>query len=226
MFVINSPSNPSGQIYSRNELSALAKVLVKYPNIIIASDDMYEHIVWKKGDFSNILNVCPELYNRTIVLNGVSKAYSMTGWRIGYAAGHPDIIKAMKKIQSQSTSGPTSISQYAAVAALNGDKDCILEMNDNFHKRHDFIVDELNSIKGISCLKSTGTFYAFANIEELMKSLGIATDVEFCSYLLEKIGVAVVPGSAFGIKNHIRLSYASKEDVLKDAISRMHKIFS
>jgi aspartate aminotransferase len=222
LFVINSPSNPTGMTYSLDELKALADVLKEYPNIIIATDDMYEHIVWKKGDFVNILNAAPELYDRTMVLNGVSKAYSMTGWRIGYAAGPQEIIEAMSKVQSQSTSNPTSISQVAAEEALNGDQSCIDTMLVEFKKRHDAVVDLLNQIDGIDCLPTDGTFYVFPNVEKLIARLdGIHNDLEFAEYLIVKAGVALVPGSAFGCSGHIRISIATSMDNLVNAIARI-----
>lgn len=225
LFVINSPSNPTGLAYSAAELKALAKVLKAYPKIIIATDDMYEHILWKKDSFINILNVCPELYDRTIVLNGVSKAYSMTGWRIGYAAGHAELIAAMRKIQSQSTSNPSSISQKAAIAAISGEQSCIDTMRLEFKKRHDYVVAELNNIKGIDCIKSDGTFYVFPNVEKLIKTLdGIDSDINFAEYLIEKAGVALVPGSAFGCPGHMRISIATSMDNLKNALVKIKQV--
>ncbi len=222
LFVINSPSNPSGVAYSLAELKLLGDVFKDYPNIIIATDDMYEHILWERGQFVNILNACPELYDRTMVLNGVSKAYSMTGWRIGYAAGPVSLIGAMRKIQSQSTSNPTSISQVAAVAAISGEQDCIENMLVEFKKRHDYVVDELNSIEGIECIKSDGTFYVFPNVEKLITKLeGIENDLDFAEYLIEKSGVALVPGSAFGCPGHIRISIATSMENLENALARI-----
>jgi aspartate aminotransferase len=222
LFVINSPSNPSGVAYSLAELKLLGDVLKDYPNIIIATDDMYEHILWERGQFVNILNACPELYDRTMVLNGVSKAYSMTGWRIGYAAGPVSLIGAMRKIQSQSTSNPTSISQVAAVAAISGEQDCIENMLVEFKKRHDYVVDELNSFEGIECIKSDGTFYVFPNVEKLITKLeGIENDLDFAEYLIEKAGVALVPGSAFGCPGHIRISIATSMENLENALARI-----
>lgn len=221
---INSPSNPSGAAYSLNELKALGDVLAEFPNIIIATDDMYEHILWKQGTFVNILNAHPEFYDRTIVMNGVSKAYSMTGWRIGYAAGNEQLIEAMCTIQSQSTSNPTSISQYAALAALTGDQSFIADMNKEFKKRHDFVVAELNTIDGVECVETDGTFYVFPNIEKLLARLdGIDDDLAFSDYLIEKAGVALVPGSAFGTSGHIRLSIATSMENLKNALERIKK---
>jgi aspartate aminotransferase len=224
MFVINSPSNPTGVAYTRDELSKLAEVLLKYPQILIATDDMYEHILWTEDPFVNILNVCPELYERCIVLNGVSKAYAMTGWRIGYAAGPSELIKAMKKVQSQSTSNPAAASQAAAEAALLGDQSCIQGMLNEFKQRHDYVVKELNSIPGIKCLESNGTFYAFPDVSELLKKCGCANDSAFAEYLIEKVGLALVPGSAFGASGHLRLSYAASMDTLQDAIARLKQI--
>ena len=221
VFVINSPSNPTGVAYSPEELSALGEVLRKHPDILIATDDMYEHIVFGGQKFVNILNACPDLSERTIVMNGVSKAYSMTGWRIGYAAGPADLIKAMKKIQSQSTSNPTSISQAASVAALNGDQSCIAEMLKAFEQRHAFVVERLNSIEGISCLPSDGTFYSFPDVRGVVEKLGLADDTALGEYLLNEAGVAVVPGSAFGLSGHIRLSFATSMGNLEQALERI-----
>ncbi|WP_428354664.1 pyridoxal phosphate-dependent aminotransferase [Methyloprofundus sp.] len=224
LFVINSPSNPTGAAYSLGELQALAHVLLDYPNIIVATDDMYEHILWKKGSFVNILNACPELYNRTMVLNGVSKAYSMTGWRIGYAAGPEAIIAGMRKVQSQSTSNPTSISQVAAEEALKGDQSCIDTMLVEFKKRHDYVVDELNKMPGIECIKSDGTFYVFPNVEELIAQLdGINNDLDLAEYFIEQADVALVPGSAFGCPGHIRISIATSMENLQTALQRISK---
>ncbi|ASF45579.1 pyridoxal phosphate-dependent aminotransferase [Methylovulum psychrotolerans] len=222
LIFINSPSNPSGIAYSLAELSALGDVLKAFPNIIIATDDMYEHVLWKKGSFVNILNAHPDLYDRTVVMNGVSKAYSMTGWRIGYAAGPADLIEAMCTIQSQSTSNPTSISQVAAEAALTGDQSFIDQMCVEFKKRHDFVVAELNGIDGIECLETDGTFYVFPNVEKLIARLdGINDDLEFAEYLIEKAGVALVPGSPFGCPGHIRISIATSMANLENALARI-----
>ncbi len=222
LLVINSPSNPTGAAYGLEELRALADVLKDYPNVLIATDDMYEHILWNKGGFVNILNASPDLYDRTIVLNGVSKAYSMTGWRIGYCAGPANLIDAMSIIQSQSTSNPTSISQVAAETALNGDQSCIDTMMAEFKKRHDYVVTELNTIDGIACLPTDGTFYVFPNVEKLIQKLdGVDDDLQFAEFLIEKAGVALVPGSAFGAPGHIRLSIATSMSNLENALSRI-----
>jgi len=222
LFVINSPSNPSGMAYSEAELAALGNVLRQHPHVLIATDDMYEHILWADMGFHNIVTTCPDLYNRTIVLNGVSKAYSMTGWRIGYAAGPATLIAAMKKIQSQSTSNAASISQAAAVEALNGDQQCVQDMLDEFKKRHDVVVKKLNNIPGVDSLHSDGTFYVFPNISSAIANMdGINDDLEFAEALLVDKGVAIVPGTAFGLKNHIRLSIATSEENLNNAIQRI-----
>ena len=223
LVVINSPSNPTGMAYAAEELAELAEVLAEHPRIVIATDDMYEHIRWDSSTpFVNILNVRPDLYDRTIVLNGVSKAYSMTGWRIGYAGGPAELIKAMKKVQSQSTSNPTSISQVAAQAALDGPQDFIRVMVTAFEERHDFVVDRLNRIPGVTCLPTDGTFYLFPNVQELIERLdGIGNDVEFAEFLIEKAGVALVPGSAFGLGGHIRLSIATSMANLEKALERI-----
>ncbi|MEW5056484.1 aspartate aminotransferase [Cycloclasticus sp. 46_83_sub15_T18] len=227
LVVINSPSNPSGKAYSNDELVALGAVLKKHPNILIATDDMYEHILWCDEPFSNIVMACPELYDQTIVLNGVSKAYSMTGWRIGYAAGPVKLIKAMKKIQSQSTSNPTSISQYAAQAALEGDQSCISEMLVSFKERHDYVVDKLNDIEGISCIQSDGTFYCFPDFNPILNRMSeMSNDVDLAEYILEKAGVALVPGSAFGLDGHMRISIATSMDNLVNAMDRIAKLLN
>jgi len=226
LFVINSPSNPSGVCYSLDELRALGEVLARHANIIIATDDMYEHIVWQKGSFCNILNACPKLKSRIIVLNGVSKAYAMTGWRIGYAAGPTALIQAMKKVQSQSTSNPASISQVAAQAALEGDQHCLDPMIKAFKERHDFVLEKLNEIEGVDCLPSDGTFYAFPNVEAVIERLQLKDDVALTSYLLDKTGVALVPGSAFGLQGHMRLSYATSMEILTDALARIKKVLA
>jgi aspartate aminotransferase len=226
LVVLNSPSNPSGVAYTEGELKELAAVLLKFPNVLIATDDMYEHILWAKGGFHNIVTVCPELYDRTVVMNGVSKAYSMTGWRIGYIGGPEVLVKAMKKIQSQSTSNPTSISQYAAEAALNGSQDCIQEMLSAFKVRHDYLIKALNELPGVECIESDGTFYAFPSFKGAMKATGCETDVEFAEKMLMEAEVALVPGSAFGTPGHMRLSYATSMENLETAISRLAKALS
>ena len=218
LLVLNSPSNPTGMIYTRAELTALAEVLRRHPQVFVASDDMYEPIRWTDEPFYNIVNVAPDLYDRTFVLNGVSKAYAMTGWRIGYAAGPAKVINAMKNVQSQSTSNPTSISQVAAEAALNGPQDVLQPMIEAFKRRHDLVVNGLNAIRGISCAPADGAFYAYANVKKLIKALGLNSCTEFAGWLLEKSGVAVVPGDAFGLGGFMRISYATGDDVLVEAL--------
>jgi len=225
MVVINSPSNPTGMAYSRSELEDLGEVLREYPRILVVTDDMYEHIVWEAGSFINILNACPDMYERTMVLNGVSKAYSMTGWRIGYAGGPADVIKAMKKIQSQSTSNPASISQAAAEAALNGPQDCISDMLVHFKQRHDYVVERLNRIPGVECLATDGTFYVFPSVSGLIEAIdGVKNDLELAEHLIEKAGVALVPGTAFGLGGHARLSIATSMDNLEQALDRIESV--
>ncbi len=225
LFVINSPSNPTGMAYTSSELKALADVLKEYPHVMIATDDMYEHILWTEEPFTNILNVCPELYERTFVLNGVSKAYSMTGWRIGYAAGPAKIIGAMKKIQSQSTSNPASISQAAATEALTGQQQCVKDMVVEFKKRHDYLVEALNTIDGVNCLSGDGTFYVFPDFSEaIAKSPITSNDLDMAEHLLSDAGVALVPGSAFGAEGCMRLSFATSMENLENAVARIKKV--
>ena len=224
MLIMNSPSNPTGSNYTEKELRALGEVLIDHPEIMIASDDIYEHILWGADRFVNIVNACPELYAQTIVLNGVSKAYSMTGWRIGYAAGSVDVIKAMKKIQSQSTSNPASTAQVAAQAALEGDQSVVREWCQLFKTRHDFVCAELNKIDGVRCRASEGTFYSFPDMSDVIDRMpSINNDIDLAEYLLEEAGVAVVPGSAFGAPGCMRLSYATSMELLEESLSRMAK---
>ncbi len=224
LFVINSPSNPTGMAYSRAELMALGEVLRAHPNVLIATDDMYEHILWSGEPFANIVNACPDLKDRTIVLNGVSKAYAMTGWRIGYCAGPRPLIEAMTNIQSQSTSNPTSIAQVAAEAALNGDQACMQPMLKAFKQRHDHVVARLNKIRGVRCLPNQGTFYAFADFSGAIKNLGVKNDLELAELALNKVEVALVPGSAFGADGHMRLSYATSMELLDKALDRLENL--
>ena len=195
----------------------------EFPRALIATDYMYEHIRWHGDEpFVNILNVCPDLEPRTLVLNGVSKAYSMTGWRIGYAGGPEPIIKAMKKIQSQSTSNPTSISQVAAQAALEGSQECVQEMVTAFKERHDLVVEALNAMPGVECLTTDGTFYVFPKVQELIDGLPrVNNDLELAEHLIEQAGVAVVPGSAFGLQGCMRISIATSRDNLEQAMERL-----
>ncbi|KAB7623651.1 pyridoxal phosphate-dependent aminotransferase [Alkalilimnicola sp. S0819] len=225
-FVINSPSNPTGTAYSRAELAALGEVLAKHPQVVVISDDIYEHIVWNDEGFLNIVNAAPALKERTVVVNGVSKGYSMTGWRIGYAAGPAKLIGAMKKIQSQSTSNPCSIAQAASVAALDGDQGVIAPMLKAFKERHDYVVDRLNDMQGVNCLSADGTFYAFPNVQGAIDALdGVEDDVSLAEYLISEAGVALVPGSAFGLPGHARISYATSMENLEKAMDRLKKVF-
>lgn len=227
LVVLNSPSNPTGVAYTLDELKSLANVLKRYPEVMIATDDMYEHIRFNDQPFVNILNAAPELYDRTIVLNGVSKAYSMTGWRIGYAAGPAKLIGAMKKVQSQSTSNPCSIAQEAARAALEGDHGCVDEMVIAFKERHEFVVAELNKIDGVECIPADGTFYAFPSFQGVIDARDeFNNDIELAEYLLQEAGVALVPGSAFGAPGNMRLSFATSLEILTDAVSRINKALS
>lgn len=226
LFVLNSPSNPSGMAYTADEMRALGEVLKQHPQIWVACDDIYEHILWTGSKFVSMLNVCPELADRTVVINGVSKAFSMTGWRIGYAGGPASIISAMKKVQSQSTSNPCSISQVAAQAALEGGTDCVKPMVKAFKERHDMLNTLLNDIPGFKCIPVDGTFYAYPDISEAIKLLGVADDVAFAEKLLNDVKVALVPGSAFGTPGYIRFSYAADEKTLQDAVERIQTMMS
>ncbi len=227
LFVLNTPSNPTGVTYTRADLKAIGEVLKDYPDIIIASDDMYEHIIWSDEPFCTIAEVCPELYPQTVTMNGVSKAYAMTGWRMGYAAGPTDLIAAMTKIQSQSTSNPCSISQAATLEALNGDQSCIKTMLKAFKERHDFVVDAVNAISGMQALPSQGAFYTFVNMQSLIdRTEGVSNDVELADYILSKAEVALVPGSAFGAEGYMRISFATSMENLQEAIQRLEKLFN
>lgn len=221
LVILNSPSNPTGAAYTRAELAALGAVLVQHPGLVVATDDMYEHIYWADEPFTSLAQACPEIYPQTVTINGVSKCYAMTGWRIGYCGGPQEIIQAMKKIQSQSTSNPSSISQAAAVEALAGDQSCIAERAEAFRQRHDYVVAALNDIDGFQCAPGAGTFYAFPNVSGAIEAKGLANDAALCEMLLNEAEVALVPGSAFGAPGHLRLSFATDLDTLKEAISRI-----
>ena len=224
LVLLNSPCNPTGAAYTRAELRALGEVLLEFPRVIIGTDDMYEKIFWSSDPFCSLLTAVPELYNRTVTINGVSKAYAMTGWRIGYCGGPKELITAMSTIQGQSTSNASSISQKAATAALDGDQSCVAKMNEAFKARHDFVVHALNSLPGISCLPGAGTFYAFAEVSRAMAGLGCRDDNEFAELLLNEGGVAVVPGSGFGAPGHIRISFACSMQTLEKAIERISRV--
>ena len=223
LLILNSPSNPTGASYTRTELQALGAVLEAHPDVIVVADDIYEHIHWADEAFVSFASACPALFERTVTTNGVSKAYAMTGWRIGYAAGPEPLIKAMKTIQSQSTSNPCSVSQAAATAALSGDQAPVADMTAAYRERHDFIVAALSELDGIECRPGEGTFYAFPHVGGLLDSKGLANDVELVELLLNSADVACVPGSAFGAPDYIRLSFASSLDTLAEAVKRLKR---
>jgi len=224
LIILNSPSNPTGQVYSQGELAAIGEVVQANPHVLIMTDDIYEHIYWGDEPLTNLVALFPALKDRVILINGVSKGYAMTGWRIGFAAANKDIITAMRKLQSQSTSNPCSISQVAATAAFSGPQDCLQTMTNAFKQRHDFVVQALNEIEGISCLSGDGAFYAFADVTDLIKAhKNCDNDVELATWLLEKAGVAVVPGAPFGAPGYIRISFATGMDVLETAMVRIQK---
>lgn len=227
LIILNSPSNPSGKAYTRAEYQALGAVLADFPNVVVVSDEIYEHIYWGSEPFISFATACPDLIDRTVVINGVSKSYAMTGWRIGYAAGPAGLIKEMRKVQSQTTSNPCSIAQAAAVAALDGDQECVKVMNRAFHERHDLFVKGLNDLPGVECLPGEGAFYAFPSFQAVIDARDdIADDVELAGWLLETVGVATVPGTAFGQPGHLRLSYASSNEDLEEALKRLRQALS
>ena len=225
-FILNSPSNPTGSCYTKNELLELANILKKYPHVNIMTDDLYEHLIYDDNEFHTFASIAPELKERILTLNGVSKAFAMTGWRIGYAGGNASLIRAMGKLQSQSTSNPTSISQAAAVEALNGDNSFIAERAKVFRGRRDFLINEFTSMNGITCRVPEGAFYVFPSCKGVIGKVDesnnkITNDEEFTTSLLEHAGVAVVQGSAFGLEGYFRISYATSDENLKNACVRM-----
>ena len=227
LVLFNSPSNPTGVAYTRAELAALGEVLRQNPHVLVMSDDIYEHTYWADFPFCNILMACPDLYDRTVVINGVSKTYAMTGWRIGYAAGPAPLIKAMHKMQSQSTSNPCSISQKAAVAALNGDHSCVALMVKEFKARHDYVIEELRTIPGIESINADGAFYVFFKVQDLIERLklpNVTNDTEFAEYLIHNAGIALVPGTAFGAPGYLRASVATNLGNLKKAMQRLREM--
>jgi aspartate aminotransferase len=226
LLLLNSPCNPTGAAYTRAELKALGEVLLENPRIVIGTDDMYEKIYWEPEPFCSLVTAVPELYPRTVTINGVSKAYAMTGWRIGYCGGPKEVIQAMSTIQGQSTSNASSISQKAATVALTGDQSCVAAMNAAFKERRDFVVRALNALPGVSCLPGAGTFYAFAEVSRAMGALGCRDDNEFAELLLNEAGVAVVPGSGFGAPNHMRLSFACSMATLEKALARIARLLT
>jgi len=224
LLILNSPSNPTGRVYSEDEYRELGDVLNEHPKVFIACDDIYEHIYWGDGPYRTFLNVCPELADRAAVINGVSKGYAMTGWRIGYLAGPADLVAAMRKVQGQSTSCPGSISQAAAVAALTGPQDCVETMRQAFRKRYEYVHAALDAIPGVTCPECEGAFYAFPSFQGFIDRMDdIRDDVELAAWLLEAAGVSTVPGSAFGAPGHLRISYAASLDHLEEAIGRIRK---
>ncbi|SEJ77592.1 aspartate aminotransferase [Sphingomonas sp. OV641] len=229
--ILNSPSNPTGAAYTATELKALGEVLERHPHVWIFADDMYEHIVYDDFQFATIAQVCPSLYERTLTVNGCSKAYAMTGWRIGFAGGAQWLIKAMAKLQSQSTSNPCSIAQAAATAALNGDQSFLAERNAAFKVRRDLVVSMLNAVEGITCPTPEGAFYVYPEVSGLIgkttpKGQTIATDSDFVGYLLEDARVAAVQGVAFGLSPAMRISYATSDEVLREACIRIQQACS
>ena len=223
LLILNNPSNPTGASYSEAELKALGEVLEQYPQIVIASDEIYEPIHWANDPFVSFAAACPNLLERTVTINGVSKAYAMTGWRIGYAAGPQELIEAMKTIQSQSTTNPCSVSQEAAQAALDGDQGVVAEMVAEYRARHDYLVAALNDIPGFECRPGEGTFYAFPRVDVALRHLRLADDVELTEHLIDSANVAVVPGSAFGAPGYLRLSFACSMGSLKEAVERIKR---
>ncbi len=224
LLIINNPSNPTGSCYSKKELQALGKILVNFPNVTIVSDEIYEHIYWGDSSFSSFSEACPQLYDQIVTVNGVSKAYAMTGWRIGYAAGPKQLITAMKTIQSQSTSNPCSISQIAALAALQGNQSALINMTKQYKKRHDYIFSAINQIKGFECCKGTGSFYIFPRIIGALQEKNLKSDTELVELLIREANVACVPGSAFGAPGYIRLSFACSLKTLKEAVKRIKQV--
>jgi aspartate aminotransferase len=223
LVIFNSPCNPTGGVYSRSDWIALGAVLREHPRVVILADDIYEHIYWADTPFTSFAEACPELYARTITVNGMSKGYAMSGWRVGYAAGPVPVIKAMTSIQSQCTTSACTISQHAAHAALEGDQSGLATMCADFKARHDFVMERLGQIAGFSTVPALGTFYLFPNVEAAMRAKGAASDVELCEQMLEVTGVALVPGSAFGAPGHLRISFASSRATLEDALARMRR---
>ncbi len=226
LLMLNSPSNPTGASYSEAELQALGAVLNEHPRVVIASDDIYEHIHWAADPFCSFAAACPALYERTVTTNGVSKGYAMTGWRIGYAAGPKELITAMKTIQSQSTSNPCSVSQVATIAALSGDQSPVAKMTAAYKKRHDFVIPALNDIEGFECRSGEGTFYAFPRVSGALQSMNLASDTDLVELLINEANVACVPGTAFGAPGYLRLSFACSMETLQEAINRIKRVVS
>ena len=226
LLFLNSPSNPTGSCYTRAELVALGEILARHPNIVVLADDIYEHIHWADEPFCSLATACPELYDQVVTVNGVSKSHAMTGWRVGYAGGPVEVMKAMKTIQSQITSNPCSVSQVAAAAALNGDQTCVGEMLKAYKARSDYVVAALNEIPGFECRKGEGAFYAFPKVTEAMAAKGMESDADLVRLILEKSDVVMVPGTPFGSPGYVRISFACSIEQLKEAIARIRKALS
>ena len=226
LLFLNSPSNPSGSSYTRDELEALGEVLLEHPQIVIAADDIYEHIHWGESPFCSIATAVPDLKQQVVTINGVSKCYAMTGWRIGYAGGPANVIKAMKTIQSQCTSNPCSISQAAAIAALDGEQACVTEMNDAYKSRSDYIVDALNTIPGFECRRGEGAFYAFPRVTGAIEARGLKDDFALVELLLSEAIVVLVPGSPFGSPGYVRISFACSIEELEEAVRRIKSVLA
>jgi aspartate aminotransferase len=226
LVMLNSPCNPTGASYTRSELQALGAVLEDYPGVVIVSDDIYEHIYWADDPFVTFAAACPTLFDRTVTVNGVSKAYAMTGWRIGFAGGPEWLIAAMKTVQSQSTSNPCSVSQAAARAALEGDQGPVQKMRDAYRVRHDYLVGALNGVPGMQCRAAEGAFYAFPRVQDAVDRLGLADDTALAEMLIRDAGVACVPGAAFGAPGYLRMSFACSLEVLEEAIKRLNRVLA
>jgi len=225
LLILNSPCNPTGAVYSAAELRALGDVLRVHPRVLVLSDEIYEHIQWTGRELACFAAVCPDLYDRTLTVNGMSKGYAMSGWRIGYAAGPLPVIKAMTSLQGQSTTNACTISQAAAREALVADQQCVRDMCAEFKRRHDFFYAGVRRLPGFDCVPADGTFYLFPNVEAAMRAKGAATDVELCERLIDEAGVALVPGTAFGAPGHLRFSFAASTSTLEDALSRLESFF-
>ncbi|MBS0399067.1 MAG: pyridoxal phosphate-dependent aminotransferase [Proteobacteria bacterium] len=221
LLLLNSPGNPTGAAYNRAELRALGEVLAAHPQVVIGADEMYEHIYWAEEPFTSFAQANPHLHDRTVTINGHSKAYAMTGWRIGYCGGPAELVTAMATVQGQSTSNPPSMSQHAATVALNSDQSCIARMNQAYRQRHDFLVSRLNRLPGFSCRPGAGTFYAFADVRQALHRFNFGDDGALADYLLSEAGVAVVPGTGFGAPGHLRFSFACSMQMLEAALARI-----
>lgn len=221
LLFLNSPGNPTGNVYSRSELQSLGQVLEAYPDVVIVSDEIYEHICWADEASLSLAAVCPSLKNRTLTLNGVSKCYAMTGWRLGFAGGPSALIGNLRKLQGQSTTNPCSIAQHAAVAALKGDQSIVTHMRDTYRRRYQYLTEQIATIDGVSCTPAEGAFYAFMDVSQIMQRRAMVSDSELCTALLEEQGVALVPGSAFGQPGYLRLSYACSDEQLAEALRRI-----